>query len=50
VAPWFYTNRTPVLTSKNTILLADFDNKTGDNIFDGTLKQGWQSSCNSRRF
>ncbi len=37
---WFYTNRSPILTSKDTILLADFDNKTGDNIFDGTLKQG----------
>ena len=37
---WFYINRSPVLTSKDTILLADFDNKTGDNIFDGTLKQG----------
>ena len=39
-AAWFYFNRSPVLTSKDTILLADFDNKTGDNIFDGTLKQG----------
>jgi DNA-binding winged helix-turn-helix (wHTH) protein len=37
---WLYFNRSPVLTSKDTILLADFDNKTGDNIFDGTLKQG----------
>jgi tetratricopeptide (TPR) repeat protein len=37
---WFYFNRAPVLTSKDTILLADFDNRTGDNIFDGTLKQG----------
>jgi eukaryotic-like serine/threonine-protein kinase len=39
-AVWFYTNHPPVLTSKDTILLADFDNTTGDNIFDGTLKQG----------
>lgn len=29
----------PVLTEKDTILLADFDNKTGDQVFDGTLKQ-----------
>jgi len=27
------------LTDKDTIVLADFDNKTGDPIFDGTLKQ-----------
>ena len=28
------------LTEQDTILIADFDNKTGDAIFDGTLKQG----------
>ena len=31
------TNR---LTDKDTIVLADFDNKTGDAVFDGTLRQG----------
>ncbi|MEK6302165.1 MAG: protein kinase [Acidobacteriota bacterium] len=40
VAAYFYFNRKPVLTEHDTILLADFDNKTGDEIFDGTLKQG----------
>ncbi len=29
----------PVLTEKDTIVLADFDNKTGDPVFDDTLKQ-----------
>ena len=29
-----------VLTEKDTIVLADFDNKTGDAVFDDTLKQG----------
>ena len=29
----------PVLTDKDTILLADFMNTTGDPVFDGTLKQ-----------
>jgi len=28
------------LTEKDTIILADFDNKTGDALFDDTLKQG----------
>jgi serine/threonine protein kinase/tetratricopeptide (TPR) repeat protein len=28
------------LTDKDTIVLADFDNKTGDAVFDETLKQG----------
>ena len=28
------------LTDKDSIVLADFDNKTGEGVFDGTLKQG----------
>ena len=28
------------LTDKDTIILSDFDNKTGDSVFDDTLKQG----------
>jgi serine/threonine protein kinase/predicted Zn-dependent protease len=35
----FYSNRRTVLTEKDTILLADFENKTGEDVFDGTLKQ-----------
>jgi eukaryotic-like serine/threonine-protein kinase len=31
---------TTALTAKDTIVLADFDNKTGDPVFDGTLRQG----------
>ena len=30
----------PALTDKDTILVADFVNTTGDAVFDGTLKQG----------
>ncbi len=41
VAAYFYFNREPVLTDKDTILLADFVNTTGEPVFDGgTLKQG----------
>jgi DNA-binding winged helix-turn-helix (wHTH) protein/tetratricopeptide (TPR) repeat protein len=40
VAAYFYFHRTPKLTVKDTIVLADFDNKTGDSLFDDTLKQG----------
>ncbi|HEY5404083.1 MAG TPA: hypothetical protein VIK24_14515, partial [Pyrinomonadaceae bacterium] len=32
--------RTAALTDKDTILLADIVNTTGDGVFDGTLKQG----------
>jgi tetratricopeptide (TPR) repeat protein/class 3 adenylate cyclase len=38
---WFeYSHRANVLTEKDTIVVADFDNKTGDAVFDDTLKQG----------
>ncbi len=37
---WFYFNRSPILTSKDTILLADIENKTGEEVFEGVLKQG----------
>ncbi|HVQ38546.1 MAG TPA: tetratricopeptide repeat-containing serine/threonine-protein kinase, partial [Pyrinomonadaceae bacterium] len=40
VAFFFYHNRAPALTEKDTILLTDFTNTTGDVVFDGTLKQG----------
>src|SRR4029453_13905046 len=30
----------PKLTEKDTIVLADFENKTGDSVFDDTLRQG----------
>jgi len=37
---YFYFHRTPKLTNKDTIVLADFTNTTGDPVFDGTLRQG----------
>jgi DNA-binding winged helix-turn-helix (wHTH) protein/predicted Zn-dependent protease len=40
IGAWIYRTRQPVLTSKDTILLADFVNKTNDEVFDDTLKQG----------
>jgi serine/threonine protein kinase/Tfp pilus assembly protein PilF len=36
----FFARRTAALTDKDTILLTDFVNTTGDPVFDGTLKQG----------
>lgn len=40
VGVYFYFRRTPKLTDKDTIVLADFSNTTGDSVFDGTLRQG----------
>jgi eukaryotic-like serine/threonine-protein kinase len=37
---YFYFHRTPKLTDKDTIVLADFTNTTGDPVFDATLRQG----------
>jgi len=36
---YLYSHRKPALTEKDTLLLADFTNTTGDAVFDGTLKQ-----------
>ena len=40
VGGYFYFHRVPKLTDKDTIVLADFTNTTGDTVFDGTLRQG----------
>ena len=39
-AAYFYLHRPPKLTAKDTIVLAEFENKTGDPVFDQTLRQG----------
>jgi eukaryotic-like serine/threonine-protein kinase len=40
VGGWlFFSRNAHALTDKDTIVLADFDNKTGDQVFDDTLKQ-----------
>ena len=36
---YFKSRRASTLTEKDTIVLADFANTTGDSVFDGTLKQ-----------
>jgi serine/threonine protein kinase/tetratricopeptide (TPR) repeat protein len=40
VAWYFFAHRTAKLTDRDTIVLADFNNTTGDPVFDGTLRQG----------
>jgi eukaryotic-like serine/threonine-protein kinase len=40
VAGYLYFHRPPRLTDKDTIVLADFTNTTGDPVFDETLRQG----------
>jgi serine/threonine protein kinase/tetratricopeptide (TPR) repeat protein len=41
VGAWlFFSRKAHALTDKDTIVLADFTNSTGDAVFDGTLRQG----------
>jgi len=41
VGVFYWRSRATVkLTDKDTLVLADFENKTGDSIFDGTLREG----------
>jgi DNA-binding winged helix-turn-helix (wHTH) protein/tetratricopeptide (TPR) repeat protein len=40
VSSYFYFHRAPKLTERDTIVLADFTNTTGDPVFDGTLREG----------
>lgn len=43
LAAWFLLStifRSPILTNKDTILLTDFENTTGDEVFDDTLRHG----------
>jgi eukaryotic-like serine/threonine-protein kinase len=37
---YFYLHRAPKLTDRDTLVLANFSNTTGDPVFDGTLRQG----------
>jgi DNA-binding winged helix-turn-helix (wHTH) protein/Flp pilus assembly protein TadD len=40
VGGYLYIHRAPKLTEKDSIIIADFMNTTGDSVFDGTLRQG----------
>ncbi len=40
IGGYFYFHRAPILTSKDSIVIADFTNTTGDPVFDGTLREG----------
>jgi eukaryotic-like serine/threonine-protein kinase len=47
---YLYLHHTPKLTDKDTIVLADFANSTGDPIFDDTLKQALTASLRQSPF
>jgi tetratricopeptide (TPR) repeat protein/predicted Ser/Thr protein kinase len=51
VASWLYFARhAQALTDKDTIVLAEFANTTGDPVFDGTLRQGLSAQLDQSPF
>jgi eukaryotic-like serine/threonine-protein kinase len=46
----FYMRRSQILTAKDTIVLADFANTTGEAVFDGTLKQALSAQLEQSPF
>src|SRR6476660_8802232 len=49
-ALYYYSRQGKTLTDKDTIVLADFANTTGDPVFDGTLRQGLASQLQQTPF
>src|ERR1700684_472762 len=51
IASWLYfTRHAQALTDKDTIVLAEFANTTGDAVFDGTLRQGLSAQLDQSPF
>ncbi len=47
---FFFHRNAPKLTDKDTLVLADFANTTGDAVFDGTLRQGLSAQLEQSPF
>jgi eukaryotic-like serine/threonine-protein kinase len=50
VSGYLRLHRRPKLTDKDTVVLADFANTTGDPVFDGTMRGDFPSNWSSRLF
>jgi serine/threonine protein kinase/tetratricopeptide (TPR) repeat protein len=51
IGNWLYfTRHAQALTDKDTIVLAEFANSTGDSVFDGTLRQGLSAQLDQSPF
>jgi len=50
IAGYLSSRRTTILTDKDTIVLADFSNTTGDAVFDDTLKQAMAAKLQQSPF
>jgi class 3 adenylate cyclase/tetratricopeptide (TPR) repeat protein len=47
---YYHSRQSKALTEKDTVILADFTNTTGDPVFDGTLRQGLASQLEQTPF
>ena len=47
---YYRSHRATPLTEKDTVILADFINTTGDSVFDGTLRQGLSAQLEQSPF
>jgi eukaryotic-like serine/threonine-protein kinase len=47
---YLYFHRSPKLAEKDSIVIADFTNATGDPVFDGTLRQGLSAQLEQSPF
>jgi eukaryotic-like serine/threonine-protein kinase len=47
---YFHFRKAPMMTSKDSIVIADFANTTGDPVFDGTLRQGLSAQLSQTPF
>jgi hypothetical protein len=47
---YVYRHRAPKLTAKDTMVLADFANNTGEGVFDGALRQGLSAQLEQSPF
>jgi len=50
VGAYVYLHRSPKLTAKDTVVLADFANSTGDPVFDDALKQALSTALRESPF
>jgi serine/threonine protein kinase/tetratricopeptide (TPR) repeat protein len=50
VGGYLYFHRVPALTEKDSIVVADFTNTTGDPVFDGTLQEGLSAQLEQSPF
>jgi len=49
-AGYYFFHRAPKLTNKDTVVLSDFTNTTGDAVFDGALRQGLSAELEQSPF